>query len=151
MDFYDKLMSFKAVERLDWQELGEIVHMNAAAMRMAVKRKSLDQFKIDALEKYFDKEQKVPDSLFDSDTKISLDSGIFEREDDMNVLARFFLKYQEELRQDLLMGNILKDYEKRGENNFLKTAIKKLKTNNTEKANWIREYLLSANVETSDS
>lgn len=145
MDFYDKLKSVKGFKNLGWKEIGDIVDMKPDAIRVAVERKSLDKFKIKEIEKYYDLEQLDIDYSSDEIT-ISLDSGIFNREGDMNKLARFFLRHQDELREDLLMGRIIKDFEKKGENKFLKAAIEKLKADSSEKANWVREYLLTINV-----
>lgn len=145
MDFYDKLKSHKAVKKLGWSDIGDIVGMSPSAIRIAVTRKSLDKFKIKEIEQYFDNEQ-IKETYSSSSETIILDSGIFEREEDMNKLARFFLRHQNELKEDLLMGKIIKDYEKQGENKFLRASIDKLKSDSGEKANWIREYLLSIEV-----
>jgi len=104
------------------------------------------------LNSFFNEEYDgVNRKTLDENKSISLDQFIFDKEEDMNTLARFFLKFSNELQSDILMGKVLKEYEKRGENKFLKSIIEKLKSDNSDKANWIREYLLSVRTQTSDS
>lgn len=113
------------------------------------------QFLIDNnfdLNSFFDKDYNgVKRQSSDENKSLVLDEHIFDKEDDMNTLARFFLTYEKELREDMLLGKIIKDIEKQGENSFLKAAIEKLKTENNEKTLWIKDYLLSIKTQTSES
>ena len=54
MDFYDRLIAYKALNKLGFREIGDIVDMSEAAIRQAVKRKSLNRFQIQELEIYFE-------------------------------------------------------------------------------------------------
>jgi len=53
MDFYDKLLSYKAVNKLSWSDIGSVINKEQATMRIAVNRKSLSELEIRELEKKF--------------------------------------------------------------------------------------------------
>ncbi len=40
-DFYNKLVSFKALNSLKWKDIGDVIGMKEATIRLAVKRESL--------------------------------------------------------------------------------------------------------------
>ena len=43
MDFYERLKAHKALKKLGWKSIGEILSKNDAAIRIAVERKSLSE------------------------------------------------------------------------------------------------------------
>ncbi|KAB8153360.1 hypothetical protein EZY14_009005 [Kordia sp. TARA_039_SRF] len=58
MDFYERILAAKALQKLSWADIGSKINMKEAAMRVAVKRKSLSELEIKELEKYFLSENK---------------------------------------------------------------------------------------------
>ena len=58
MEFYDKLLSYKGINKLSWKAIGDVISKEETAMRIAVKRKSLSDLEIREIEKFFFLETK---------------------------------------------------------------------------------------------
>lgn len=63
VDIYDKIESFKKLNKLTNKELGEVVDLSSDAFRMAVKRKSLSTLEVKALEHFFAKGDVVVEQM----------------------------------------------------------------------------------------
>ncbi len=53
MDFYDKLLSHKAINNLTFKEIGNVVDLKDAAVRIAIKRRSLSRLQEKALSDFY--------------------------------------------------------------------------------------------------
>lgn len=74
MNFYEKLLSYKAINKLSWSDIGVVVNKEQAAIRIAVTRESLSKLEIKELEKKFFSEQDVESKSKD---KLSLSNDEF--------------------------------------------------------------------------
>ncbi len=54
MDFYQRLLSYKAVNKMSWGQIGSHINKEQATIRIAVNRKSLSELEKKELEKLFD-------------------------------------------------------------------------------------------------
>lgn len=66
MNFYEKLLSYKAINKLSWSDIGDVVDKEQAAIRIAVSRESLSKLEIKEIEKKFFNEQDVNSELKDN-------------------------------------------------------------------------------------
>ncbi|MFC4636666.1 hypothetical protein ACFO3O_22365 [Dokdonia ponticola] len=57
MNFYEKLLSYKALNKLSWKDIGDIIGKEQATIRIAVRRESLSDLEIREIEEKFFKEQ----------------------------------------------------------------------------------------------
>ncbi|MFC4632977.1 hypothetical protein ACFO3O_03615 [Dokdonia ponticola] len=68
MNFYEKLLSYKALNKLSWKEIGDIIGKEQATIRIAVTRESLSELEIREIENIFFKDQNSDIDNIESST-----------------------------------------------------------------------------------
>lgn len=98
-DFYKKLVSYKAINKLTNKEIGEVIGMNPDTLRMAVDRRSLNKWQISEISnKYgFSEPNKNSKSIL-----VETDLEVLKDEKKINDLAIFIND-----NYDALMNNRL--------------------------------------------
>lgn len=95
MDFYEKLLSYKALNKISWPKIGKIIDMEQATIRMAVDRKSLSNLQKKALEEHFNLTKKMGFSKNDNEV-IRVLSDKFEGIS-VDEVARYVAAIQDDL------------------------------------------------------
>lgn len=109
MNFYEKILSHKAITGNKWDTYGKPLEMKKDAIRVAIKRKSLDRVQIAELKKVFLNELEEENNIFIDGITIDLD-----------VFAKSILDNYEILRKHPVFKVLL---EKEIAKGVLKTVI----------------------------
>lgn len=99
LDFYSKLLSYKAVNKLSWGQLGQVIEKEPATIRIAVNRKSLTKLEQNEFEKLFDLKKSIKKLTYEKEKKvpyydIDVTSHITTSFNDVAEKPTFYVDYQ---------------------------------------------------------
>lgn len=149
VDFYKKYLDLKKEKGFGWKTYGGLLNMTDATIRMAFKKKSLKDYEIEIIENYFDSGSSPKKPIL-SNSMISLDKGIFQRDDEVSLLAGFLFKYRNEFEEGSVMNAFFNKLRLEGENDFIKKLLDSVKNMNDEKAKVLKDAVSSLKLPSKD-